>query len=381
MSNLNPFHKQAIFVLAIFLAVFFGGIGAVTYPNWYQSLPFKNAVPSFLRPAEKGETVVQGDQKVIRTVEESAVIDVVEKASPAVVSILADTVEFDLNRGPVQSQQGIGTGFIIDPSGIILTNNHVVSDRTIKYTVLTKDNKKFSVKKIDSDPGNDFAIIKIDAKNLPALKLGDSDSLRVGQKVIAIGNALGRFTNTVTVGVVSGIGRGVTASDSLGVSQETLENVIQTDAALNPGNSGGPLLDLSGNVVGINFAVSQAAENIGFVIPVNRVKPIISQYQKTGKIVRPYMGVSYQIISKDVASVQGIPEGAFIRQVVPEAAADQAGVRTGDIITKIDDQEVNETNTLSSILSKYKVGDTVELLINRDGRNIKLKLKLGEAPQ
>src|SRR3989344_4586746 len=263
MSSEKSLQKQALFLLGIFLAVFLGGVGAVTYPNWYQSLPFKDFVPGFLRPAEKGETVVSSDQKVIRTVEESAVIDVVEKASPAVVSILADTVEFDLNRGPVQSQQGIGTGFIIDPSGIILTNNHVVSDRTIKYTVLTKDNKKFSVKKIDSDPGNDFAIIKIDAKNLPALKLGDSDSL----------------------GVVSGIGRGVTASDSLGVSQETLENVIQTDAALNPGNSGGPLLDLSGNVVGINFAVSQAAENIGFVIPVNRVKPIISQYQKTAKFI------------------------------------------------------------------------------------------------
>src|SRR3990172_3613061 len=165
MSTEKSLQKQALFLLGIFLAVFLGGIGVVTYPNWYQSLPFKNSIPSFLRPAEKGETVVQGDQKVIRTVEESAVIDVVEKASPAVVSILAETIEFDLGRGPVESEQGIGTGFIIDSSGIVITNDHVVGDRSIKYTVLTKDNKKYQVEKIDRDPGSDFAIIKIKGKN------------------------------------------------------------------------------------------------------------------------------------------------------------------------------------------------------------------------
>lgn len=381
MPNSRQIQKQALFILLVFLAVFFGGIGAVTYPSWYQSLPFKNSLPGFLKPSSETKLVSTDGQKVIRTVEESAVIDVVEKASPAVVSILAETIEFDFEKGPVESEQGIGTGFIIDSSGIVITNEHVVSDKSIKYTVLTKDNKKYPVKKIDRDPSNDFAILKIDAKGLSTLTLGDSEALKVGQKVVAIGNALGRFTNTVTVGVVSGIGRGVSASGSLGVSQTTLDNVIQTDAALNPGNSGGPLLDLSGNVVGINFAISQGAENIGFVIPINTVKSIIDSYKTEGKIVKSYLGVSYEIITKDVASVKNLTEGAFVRQVLPGTPADKGGLRAGDIITKVNGKQINEQSTLAFMLSKFKVGDTVEFLVRRDDKDIKLKIRLVEAPQ
>ena len=380
MSEFSKYHKQAIFVLAIFLAVFFGGIGAVTYPSWFQSLPFKDSLPDFIKPIAQVETVVSSGREVIRTIEESAVIAVVEKASPAVVSILADTVQFDIESGPVEDSQGIGTGFIIDANGIILTNAHVVRDRTIKYAVLTNDGKRYSVTKIDRDPSNDFAILKVNEKNLPILKFGDSDALKVGQKVIAIGNALGRFSNSVTVGVVSGKGRGITASAAFGISQTTLENIIQTDAALNPGNSGGPLLDLSGNVVGINFAISQSAENIGFVIPINSIKTILDNYKKEGKIIRPFIGVSYQIVTKEVASVQNIPEGAFIRQVLPNTPADKAGLRTGDIITRIDDTDLNENNTLALLLNKYKVDETVKLFVNRDGENLEFNLKLGEAP-
>jgi len=284
-------------------------------------------------------------------------------------------------KGPVTSQQGIGTGFIIDSDGIVLTNNHVVSDKSIDYTVLTSEGKKYTVKKIARDPGNDFAILKVDAKGLPTLKFGDSDTLKVGQKVVAIGNALGRFGNTVTVGVVSGKGRGITASSTFGVSAATLEDVIQTDAALNPGNSGGPLLDLSGNVVGINFAISQNAENIGFVIPINKVKNIIEEYKKTGKIVKPFIGIQYEIVTKDVASVENLPEGAFVRQVLPNTPGDSAGIRAGDVIVKVDDDNINEGNTLASVLTKYKVGDTIELEVNRDGKILKINVKLGEAPQ
>lgn len=380
MSEFSKYYRQAIFILAIFLAVFLGGIGAVTYPSWFQSLPFKDSLPDFIKPRAQVETVVSNGQEVIRTIEESAVIAVVEKASPAVVSILADTVQFDIESGPVEDSQGIGTGFIIDANGIILTNAHVVRDQTIKYAVLTNDGKRYSVTKIDRDPSNDFAILKVDEKNLPILKFGDSDALKVGQKVVAIGNALGRFSNSVTVGVVSGKGRGITASSNFGISQTTLENIIQTDAALNPGNSGGPLLDLSGNVVGINFAISQSAENIGFVIPINSIKTILDNYKKEGKIIRPFIGVSYQIVTKEVASVQNIPEGAFIRQVLPNTPADKAGLRTGDIITRIDDTDLNENNTLALLLNKYKVDETVKLFVNRDGENLEFNLKLGEAP-
>lgn len=381
MSDFKLHQKQAIFVLAIFLAVFFGGIGAVTYPAWYQNLPFSSSLPDFLKPIPQVKTIVSNGQEIIRTVEESAVIDVVEKASPAVVSILAETVEFDFQKGPVTSQQGIGTGFIIDPDGIVLTNDHVVSDKSIEYTVLTSEGKKYPVKKIGRDPGNDFAILEIDAKDLPTIKFGDSDTLKVGQKVVAIGNALGRFGNTVTVGVVSGIGRGITASSTFGASAATLEDVIQTDAALNPGNSGGPLLDLSGNVVGINFAISQNAENIGFVIPINKVKNIIDEYKKTGRIVKPFIGIQYELITKDVASVENLPEGAFVRQVLPNTPGDSAGIRTGDVIVKVNDTDINESSTLASVLTKYKVGDTIELEVNRDGDTLKIKVKLGEAPQ
>lgn len=380
MSDLSKFQREAVFVLAIFFAVFLAGLAAVTYPGWYTNLPFSESLPSFLKPQVQ-EVVIQSGDKVIRTVEESAVIGVVEKASPAVVSILADTVEFDIERGPVSSQQGIGTGFIIESDGLVLTNNHVVRDRSIKYTVLTSNDQKYSVTKIDRDPSNDFAILRIDAKDLTTLELGDSDSLKVGQKSVAIGNALGRFTNTVTVGVISGIGRGISASSDSGFTSATIDNVIQTDAALNPGNSGGPLLDLSGKVIGINFAISQSAENIGFVIPINTIKPVLAGYKEAGKIIKPYIGVSYEIITKDIASVRNLPEGAYIRRVLPGTPADSGGLRSGDVITKMNGEDLNEENTLASVLNKYKVGDKVELEINRDGKTLKVKITFGEAPQ
>jgi len=380
MPNLSRLQREAVFVLAIFLAVFFAGLAAVTYPNWHGSLPLSESFPDFLKPPSQ-EKIIQNGDKVIRTVEESAVIEVVEKTSPAVVSILADTVEFDIERGPVSSQQGIGTGFIIESDGLVLTNDHVVSNRSIKYTVLTNNGQKYPVTKIDRDPSNDFAILKIDAKDLPTLSLGDSDSLKVGQKSVAIGNALGRFTNTVTVGVISGIGRGISASSDSGLLSATIDNVIQTDAALNPGNSGGPLLDLSGKVIGINFAISQAAENIGFVIPINTIKPVLEGYKKEGKIIKPYIGISYEIVTKDIASVRNLPEGAYIRRVLPGTPADIGGLRSGDVITQINGEDLNEDNTLASVLNKYKVGDTVELKINRDGKTLKVKVTFGEAPQ
>ena len=380
MSDLSKLQREALFVLAIFLAVFFAGLMAVTYPNWYSSLPFSESLPNFLKPQSE-ENVVQNGDKIIRTVEESAVIEVVEKASPAVVSILADTTEFDIERGPVSSQQGIGTGFIIESDGLVLTNDHVVSNKSIKYTILTNNDQKYPVTKIDRDPSNDFAILKIDAKDLPTLKLGDSDSLKVGQKSVAIGNALGRFTNTVTVGVISGIGRGINASSDSGLVSATIDNVIQTDAALNPGNSGGPLLDLSGKVVGINFAISQEAENIGFVIPINTIKPVLAGYKEVGKIIKPYIGISYEIITKDIASVRNLPEGAYIRRVLPGTPADSGGLRSGDVITMMNGEDLNEENTLATVLNKYKVGDKVELEINRDGKVLKAKVTLGEAPQ
>jgi serine protease Do len=373
--------KNQIFVAAVIVAVFIAGfVGAVigsTYPNWANNLSF---LPDFLKPKESSLQEVSTDgSSVIRTVEESAVIDVVDEASPAVVSIVAQTVSLDPAEGVVRDQQGIGTGFIARADGVILTSSHVVSNPSITYKVVTKDGKTYNVKKIDQDPSIDFAILKINAKGLPTLDLGDSTALKVGQKVVAIGNALGRFENTVTVGVVSGVGRGVNPASSAGILQGTLENVIQTDAALNPGNSGGPLLDLSAKVVGINFATTSGAENIGFVIPINSVKPVLEGYIAQGKIIKPFLGVGYSPVDEATSLFRDIPQGVLISRVVSGAPAEKAGLQVGDIITKFGKFALKDGTTLAGVINKFEVGETVELEIWRDGKTITLKATLVEA--
>lgn len=314
--------------------------------------------------------------------EESAVIDVVESASPAVVSVVARTVTFSPFNGPSAEESSIGTGFIFDSSGLILTNKHVVpAGATERYRVVLKDGTDYPVVEIHRDPFLDLAILKIDPPeaDLPTLEFGDSDELKVGQTAIAIGNALGKFTNTVTVGVISGIGRGVTASSGFGRS-EVLDDVIQTDAALNPGNSGGPLLNLSGQVIGVNVATTSGAENIGFSIPINAAKSVIKTYQEKGKIVRPFLGVEYVIITEDMSVLRDLPQGAFIQRVVEGTPAEEAGLKAGDIIVAVDGKEIKESNTLAQVIRGHKVGDSLKLTVDRNGQEIDLTATLGEAP-
>lgn len=304
--------------------------------------------------------------------EESAVIEVVEKASPAVVSITAQQSVFEDNS--------IGTGFIVESDGLILTNKHVVAAENACYRVILKDGTDYEVQEIHRDPFADLAILKIDASGLPTAVLGDSSNLKVGQTAVAIGNALGKFSNTVTVGVVSGIGRGVTASSGFGRS-EVLDDVIQTDAALNPGNSGGPLLNLSGEVVGINVATTTGAENIGFSIPINAVKPVLDDFKIKGRIVRPFLGIEYVIVTEDLSVLRKLPQGAFIQRVVAEAPAEEAGLEPGDIVTQIDGEDINEQNTLAQVIRNHKVGDKLQLTIDRNGKKLELTATLSEAPE
>ncbi len=381
VQNLLRFNKNILWIGGIFIAVLFGLLVGITYPNWYQQIPFKDYIPEYLSPPGSFFQFQVDNNRVIRTVEESVIIEAVNKASPAVVSIVASTVSLDPSQEDSTSQQGIGTGFIVRSDGIILTASHVVSDRSINYKVVTSGEKTYDVKKIDIDPSLDFAILKVEAKDLPILNLGDSDSVQTGQLVLAIGNALGRFTNSVTHGIVSGIGRGVTPTDAAGISQGTLENVIQTDAALNPGNSGGPLLDLNGSAIGINFATTVGAENIGFVVPINSVKNILEEYYVSGKIVRPFLGISYVMIDRTTALLQSIPQGAFIRAIVSGSPASDVDLRPGDIITKLGDQDLGENSSLANVISKFKVGDSVDLEVWRDGKTIETSAKLVEAPQ
>lgn len=350
---------------------------------------------------KKSPIVVQSPEKVKVVTEESVVIDAVKKVGPSVVTVAEEVSQkalspfffgpfgfFDVPQEEEESSQpqNIGSGFIVSADGLIVTNKHVVSDQKGKYRIITSDEVKYDVEKIYRDPFNDIAVLKISpsqnsGKTLKPVVMGDSSKLQVGQFVIAIGTALGEFRNTVTTGVISGLGRGITAGSEFQGYVEKLDNVIQTDAAINPGNSGGPLLNSSAEVIGINTAIAQSGQNIGFALPINVVKDSLKNFNETGQFNRPYLGVAYQIISKDLALLNEVPEGAYVRQVVKESAAEKAGIKKGDIITKIDGEKIEAKKIeLAQIIAKKKVGDSVSLTVWRDGKTLELKAKLESAP-
>jgi len=337
---------------------------------------------------------IPGDEKVRVVTEESVVIDVVDNVSPAVVTVgitqtkrIGDILEFNpfdpfspFQRRPGKSQkleQDIGSGFIVGSDGLIVTNKHVVEVSDATYRVITKDDKTYEVKKIYRDPSNDLAILKIEASGLPTVQMGDSDKIKVGQMAIAIGTALGEFRHTVTTGVISGVGRGIDAGSPFEQSAERLDNVIQTDAAINPGNSGGPLLNSSGQVVGVNTAVSSEGQNIGFALPINVVKDALANFNATGQFNRPYLGVRYQMIPKQTAILNDIPEGAYLQEVVEGSPAEKEGLQEEDIITKIDGNKLTDENDLAKAISKKKVGDTITLTVWRNEKEQEIKVTLG----
>lgn len=317
--------------------------------------------------------------------EENAVIDVVEKGSPSVIAIgVTQRIfnPFDPYSAPRSQQSTIGTGFIVDAGkGVIVTNRHVVSDPNLKYSVVTKDGNKLDVQKIYRDPNLDLAIVQVGGSaDLKALELGDSGKLKVGQTVIAIGNALGRFDNTVTTGVVSGLGRSIGAGDPFTGEAELLDNLIQTDAAINPGNSGGPLLNSAGQVIGVSVATTEGAQNIGFAIPINSVKSIVEEFVLNGKISRAYLGIRYRLVTRDLAILSEVPQGAYIQEVLVDSPAEKAGVQPGDIITKIDDNQVNSDTKISDIIQGKKPNETVSLEIWTDGKTRTVTATLLESP-
>jgi serine protease Do len=296
------------------------------------------------------------------------------------VSVVVRTYGFDPFSGPSTSEEGIGTGFIVDSEGLILTNSHVVDSRDGEYSVVMKDGQTYDVQKVHLDQIQDIAILEIDAENLPTVVLGDSDQLKVGQRAIAIGNALGRFQNTITVGVVSGIGRAINASAGFGTSSTAYDSVIQTDAALNPGNSGGPLLNSAGQVIGMNVATTPGADNISFAIPVNTLKPLLDTFLREGRLVRPFLGINYVMITKEVAQLRRLPEGAFISRVYADTPASRADIKRGDIITAINGNSLSGGNSLGAVIAKFKVDETVEIDIDRNGSKLKTRATLAETP-
>lgn len=325
----------------------------------------------------------------LRLDDQEATIRAINKVIPSVVSIIVvdqqSTVSIDLSTGQkteIKSklQKGSGTGFIISPDGLILTNKHVIgvaNEKTAEYRVILNSGKQYYAQLIGKDPINDLAVLKIFDKNLPFVELADSDKLSIGTTVVAIGNALGRYQNSATKGIVSGLGRSIEASDQNGNMAETLDNVIQTDANINLGNSGGPLIDLNGNVVGINVAIDQTGSSIGFAIPINDAKPVIRSVREIGRIVRPRLGIRYHMLTPEIAQQYKLAkaEGAWVSTnevggpaVLSDSPAAKAGLAPGDIVMEINGIKIQGKTTLLSVVQKYKPGDKIGLRVWRDGK-------------
>jgi serine protease Do len=299
----------------------------------------------------------------------------------------------DNQQKPQKREIGAGTGFVVTKDGLVLTNKHVVSDTDAEYTVVFSDNTEYFAEVVAKDPTNDVAILRIQQKNgeekifTPVQFIETMENIQVGQFVVAIGNALGEFGNTLTTGIISAKGRRIQAGDGMGTTEQ-LRELLQTDAAINPGNSGGPLVGLDGRVLGMNTAIASTAEGIGFAIPFDqkKIEKILSQVEKYGKIIRPFLGVRYQIITPELNKELslGSDTGAWIRgqndtpAILPDTPAAKAGLKGGDIILSVEGEEVNESNDLQSLIAKYSPGDTLQFEILRDGNRQSVSVVLEE---
>ncbi len=356
--------------------------------------------------------VLKSEERVVLSQEEN-ITKVVKETLPAVVSIVIsknvpvyeqgwEVDPFGI-RTPVYRQKGTekqevggGTGFIVSEDGLILTNKHVVLDNEADYTVFLNDGRKFSAEVLDKDPVQDLAIIKIRQdketneegdviiEKFPVLRLGDSDSIEIGQTVIAVGNALAEFNNTVSSGIISGLGRSIVASGES--FSETLSDTIQTDAAINKGNSGGPLLNLKGEVVGVNTAIANDAQSIGFSIPINYAKRGISQIKEGEKIVYPFIGIKYLMINQKIKEQEelSVDYGVLIvndEGIYPDSPAQEAGLKEGDVVLELDGKKITQDYNLTKILIDYSPGDKVILKILRDDQEQEVELTLSERPE
>lgn len=361
------------------------------------------------------QKVEEKSANVISSSYEQQIINTVKQTTPAVVSVVVSKDVPVLERYyesndpfadifgkqspfsfsvPQYRQKGTekkdisgGSGFIVSEDGYVVTNKHVIVEENADYTVITNDGTKYAAKVIASDALNDIAVLKIEANDLPYLKFANSDELEVGQTVLAIGNPLLEFQNSVSVGVISGLSRSIVAGSRFGGMTEQLEGVIQTDAAINPGNSGGPLLNLSGEVIGMNVAMA-SAENIGFALPANLIDSVVQSVKEHGKIIRPYLGIRYVPITEalkeqnnlDVDYGVVVIRGETVEElaVIPGSPADKAGILENDIILEIDGEKLNEEVSLVRLIAGKKIGDTIKVKILRKGEEQELEIKLEE---
>lgn len=391
----NLIKKTILFTFVIIISCVSGLAGSFTYSTF-----FRNRSTNL-------NDILTSDIKVVN--EESAIIEVAKTASESVVSIVItkDLPKYEnyyynpfendpffedyqipgrRQNGTEEVQIGAGTGFIVTNDGMIITNKHVVADTDASYTVILNNEEKYDAQVIARDTLLDIAFVKIEAKDLKPLKLGTSQNLKVGQSVIAIGNSLGEFSNTVSAGIISGLSRNIIAGDASGNNPEELHDVIQTDASINPGNSGGPLLDIEGNVIGVNVAVAQSAENIGFAIPVDVVNDLLKRLNEDGSIERPILGLRYTLITKNIQEENNltVDYGALVIKgdgenelaVIPGSPADIAGIVENDIILEIDNKRINENLPLQNAIQEKRFGDTVELKVLSKGEEKTITIEL-----
>ena len=375
----------ALVVIIALVAGVLGSAGTYLALQSFGGLPSNSGVstvpsaaPSSAAPAASSQTLVLDEQ--------TAITEAAEAVSPAVVTI---TVRAGEPTDPFQEQTGVGSGIIYDQNGWILTNRHVVVDAT-EVSVELQDGRRMAGSVYGIDTLTDLAIVKIDAAGLPKANIGDSSSLKPGQTAIVIGSPLGTFTNSVTSGVISALGRQLAVTDPVNGERRQLRNLIQTDAAINPGNSGGPLVDAGGNVVGVSTAFAESAQGIFFAIPINIAKPIMRQAVAGQPLSRPWIGVVYIAVDRNLKDENDLPidYGAWISPetadgsdpIIKDSPAAQAGLRPDDIITAIDGQQINASRGLDDILSVYEPGDRLTLSVLREGNTLQVGLTLGTRP-
>jgi len=336
-----------------------------------------------------------------------SIVQIAKNSSPAVITIVVSKdlpkiegfymfpfggkdymmPKFDHGKTNEKTQIGGGSGFIVSKDGYILTSNHVVADTTAEYTIILSPKEKYPAKILARDPINDVAVLKVDGRKLPFMELGDSSKVEIGESVVAIGNALGEFHDTLSAGIVSGLSRYISAMNGLSQQAENLRGLIQTDAAINPGNSGGPLVNMKGQVIAINTAMVMGAQNIGFAIPINYARKDLNEVKKYGKIIVPFLGVKYVLISKEMADANKLPVdyGALVIRetlgespIIPGGPAEKAGIKEYDIILECSGKKISVKNALANILQKHKIGETVPLKVLREGQELMLNAVLEE---